>query len=253
MNSVKIRNIVIGEGRPKICVPIVGITKEEILNQGKSIVSSPVDIIEWRVDWFQNIFSNEAVLEVLKELRDILKEIPLLFTFRTLNEGGEKDIKPEAYKEINKLVASTGMVDLIDVEAFIGEEIAREIIAFAHDKDIKVIASNHDFNKTPSKEEIVKRLCWMQKIGADIPKIALMPRCKKDVLTLLEATLEMSENHKETPIITMSMAGMGVLSRLAGEIFGSAITFGSDGKASAPGQIDVRELYDILEILHESI
>ena len=51
----------------------------------------------------------------------------------------------------------------------------------------------------------------MQTLGADIPKIALMPTYKKDVLTLLEATLEMSEQYADRPIITMSMAGTGVV------------------------------------------
>ena len=33
MNTVNVRNIVIGEGIPKICVPIVGKTKEELLSE----------------------------------------------------------------------------------------------------------------------------------------------------------------------------------------------------------------------------
>ena len=35
MNPVVVRNVKIGEGIPKICVPIVGITREEILESGK--------------------------------------------------------------------------------------------------------------------------------------------------------------------------------------------------------------------------
>mgnify|MGYP000529625487 CR=1 FL=1 len=82
----------------------------------------------------------------------------------------------------------------------------------------------------------------MQELGADIPKIAVMPTCKQDVITLLSATLEMSEKYADRPIITMSMAGTGVISRLTGETFGSALTFGAASKASAPGQIGVNEL-----------
>ena len=66
----------------------------------------------------------------------------------------------------------------------------------------------------------------MQELGADIPKIAVMPQNKQDVLTLLAATEEMNRNHADRPIITMSMAGTGVVSRLCGEVFGSALTFG---------------------------
>ena len=53
-------------------------------------------------------------------------------------------------------------------------------------------------------------------------------------MTLLEATLEMSEQHADRPIITMSMASNGMISRLSGEVFGSCLTFGAAGKASAP-------------------
>ena len=112
--------------------------------------------------------------------------------------------------------------------------------------------SNHDFFKTPSKEEIVSRLCKMQDLGADLPKIAVMPQSTADVLTLLCATDEMVTKFAKTPIITMSMAGIGVISRLSGEIFGSALTFGAAKEASAPGQLSVDKLNKVLEVIHES-
>ena len=99
----------------------------------------------------------------------------------------------------------------------------------------------------------MRRLCMMQDYGADIPKMAVMPRNKQDVLTLLSATLEMSEQFADRPIITMSMAGTGVVSRLTGETFGSALTFGAATKASAPGQINVNELERVLDIIHKSL
>ena len=105
------------------------------------------------------------------------------------------------------------------------------IISKAHDFNVKVVSSNHDFDKTPEKEELIRRLCKMQELGADIPKIAVMPTCRRDVLMLLDATLEMTESYADRPIITMSMAGTGVISRLAGEAFGSALTFGAATKA----------------------
>lgn len=127
------------------------------------------------------------------------------------------------------------------------------IISKAHDFNVKVVSSNHDFDKTPEKEELIRRLCKMQELNADIPKIAVMPTCRRDVLMLLDATLEMTESYADRPIITMSMAGTGVISRLAGEAFGSALTFGAATKASAPGQIPVNELKQVLDILHKSL
>ena len=81
----------------------------------------------------------------------------------------------------------------------------------------------------------------------------LMPQSKLDVLTLLSATEEMNRLYADRPIITMSMAGTGVISRLCGEVFGSALTFGAAGKASAPGQMGVNDLNTVLNLLHKSL
>lgn len=253
MNTVQIRNITIGEGRPKICVPIVGRTAEDIFAQAKNILDLPVDLVEWRVDWYEDVFTIDKVQKTAAGLRNILGDIPLLFTFRTSKEGGEKEISAEDYAALNIMAAQSGYVDLVDVEIFTGDEIVRKIIEKAHESGVKVIASNHDFFQTPEKDEIVRRLRFMQESGADIPKIAVMPTCKQDVLTLLSATLEMTEKYADRPIITMSMAATGVVSRLTGETFGSAVTFGAASKASAPGQIGVQELKQVLDVIHKSM
>ena len=253
MNTVKVRNIEIGAGIPKICVPIVGVTKEEIIEEAKTFDTIPVDVVEWRVDWFEGVFDFDKVFDVLKDLREVLGDIPLLMTFRTSKEGGEKAIDDRAYADLNLKAARTGYVDLIDVEAFTGDEIVKEIIDGAHKAGVKVVASNHDFHKTPKKEDIISRLCKMQDLGADIPKIAVMPQSKKDVLTLLAATEEMVSTYADRPIITMSMSATGVISRLCGEVFGSALTFGAAKKASAPGQMGVNDLSCVLSLLHKAL
>lgn len=253
MNTVKVRNIEIGAGIPKICVPIVGITKEDIIAEAKTFDTIPVDVVEWRADWFENVFDLDKVLDVLKDLRDVLGDTPLLMTFRTSKEGGEKAIEDAAYAELNIKAAQSGYVDLVDVEVFTGDKIVKQIIDGAHAAGVKVVASNHDFFKTPDKDDIIGRLRKMQVLGADIPKIAVMPQNKKDVLTLLAATEEMTDKYADRPIITMSMAGTGVISRLCGEVFGSALTFGAAKKASAPGQMGVNDLSTVLGLLHNAL
>ena len=253
MKTVKIRNVEIGAGIPKICVPIVGVTKKEILAQAKALLEFHADVVEWRIDWFENVFEFDALLDVLRDLREVLGDMPLLMTFRTSKEGGEKAIEPEAYAELNIKAAQTGLVDLVDVEVFTGDEIVSWIIREAHAANVYVVASNHDFDKTPDKDDIVGRLRKMQDMDADIPKIAVMPRCKRDVLTLLAATEEMATDYADRPIITMSMAGTGVISRICGEVFGSALTFGAAGKASAPGQMGVQDLSTVLGLLHKAL
>ena len=146
----------------------------------------------------------------------------------------------------------SGLIDLIDVEVFIGDDYVKEMIHVAHKHNVFVVASNHDFDKTPPKSDIIYRLRKMQDLGADIPKIAVMPKTTDDVLTLLAATTEMNENYAEKPIITMSMAGLGAISRVSGITFGSSMTFGAAKNASAPGQLDVKELRYILDVLYRS-
>ncbi len=252
-NYVEVRGVKIGEGVPKICAPIVGVTKEDILASAKEISNHKIDVVEWRVDWFEGVFDFAQVEDVLKDLRPALADTPILFTFRTSKEGGEKAIEAADYVKLNIAAAKTGMVDLVDVEAFTGDEYVKEIVEAAHEAGVAVVASNHDFDKTPDKDDIVSRLRKMQDLGADIPKIAVMPQNKKDVLTLLSATEEMYSEYADRPIITMSMAGTGLISRLCGEVFGSALTFGAVGKVSAPGQMDAEGLHTILNLIHESI
>ena len=253
MNTIKVRNIEIGSGTPKIIVPIVGVTKQEIIDEAKTFDSIPVDVVEWRVDWFEGAFDFEKVEDVLKELRAVLGETPILMTFRTSKEGGEKSIEPEDYAKLNIKAAQTGYVDFIDVEIFTGDDIVREMIDAIHASGTKVIASNHDFDKTPAKSDLLYRLRKMQDMGADIPKIAVMPQNKRDVLTLLAATEEMVTDYADRPVITMSMAGTGVISRLCGEVFGSSMTFGAAKKASAPGQMGVNDLNTVLGLLHNAM
>lgn len=253
MIPVKVRNVEIGTGKPKICVSNIGVTKEEILALTKKYTNIPMDVMEWRVDWYEDVTDAAKVIETAKEIRELLGEIPFLFTFRTSKEGGNFQLPDEDYKTLNIAVAQSGYVDIVDVEIFTGDEIVTEMIEKIHAAGAKIIASNHDFDQTPSQSDIVYRLRKMQDMGADIPKIAVMPQCKKDVITLLAATEEMATNFATQPIITMSMAAQGSVSRLSGEYFGSALTFGAGEAASAPGQISADQLNDVLTTIHNSL
>lgn len=250
MTPVRIRNTVIGEGVPKICVPMTGATEEELLAEARHIAALPADMAEWRVDWYEHAFDTDAVLRTAEKIRAVLTEKVLLFTFRTAAEGGERAISPEDYCRLNLAAAQSGAVDLIDTELFMGEKALTPVIRGAHEAGVRVVASNHDFTATPPKNVLIQRLCDMQQLGADIVKIAVMPQDQKDVLTLLAATEEMNRLHAACPVITMSMAGLGAISRISGELFGSAVTFASAGKASAPGQLPIDELKTTLELFH---
>ncbi len=249
-NIVKVRDIIIGEGIPKICVPIMGNDDEEIFEGLKGIKDVEVQVIEWRVDFYQDIHNIDSLYKTLAKLREVVGNLPILATFRSKKEGGNKEISVQQYIDLNKCMIDSGYIDLIDVETYTGDSIVKELIDYAKDKEVKVVLSNHDFDKTPDKEEIINRLCKMQELGADICKIALMPNNPKDVLTLLDATYEMTTMYADRPIVTMSMSAIGGVSRMIGEVFGSAITFGAMGKSSAPGQFPVEELSQGLKMFN---
>ena len=252
MKTVMLRGVEVGAGMPKIIVPIVANTAEGILAKAEEFLNYEFDVVEWRVDFYDDVFDTEKVLRTLKALNEKLGDKPILFTFRTKKEGGEKEISMEAYTALNTAVASSGYADAVDVEIFSGDDVVRANIDAIHAAGRAVVGSNHDFDKTPDKADLLYRLRKMQDMGADIPKIAVMPKCPADVVTLLDATQEMFTKYADRPIITMSMA-KGVISRLVGEYFGSSMTFGAVGQVSAPGQIPADELRNVMKILHKAL
>ncbi len=250
VEGLKVRTIEFGIGKPKICVPIVARNREDILFQVEEALKRTPDCIELRIDWFEEVSDTEKVLELVKEIRERLGDVVFLFTFRTAKEGGEATIGCEAYRELCKAVCESGYIDMIDVEAYMEEGLLTELVDVAHSHHVFVVASNHDFLETPFEEDIVNRLQFMDQSGADIPKIAVMPRNERDVLTLLSATLRYRELGGVKPVITMSMGSIGTVSRLAGEVFGSALTFAVVNRASAPGQLFVDDVKYALDIMY---
>lgn len=250
---VKINDVEIGSGLPKICIPLVAHKREELQEELEKLQDLPYDLVEWRVDFYENIEQEEVMKEALLLIRRYLGYRPLLFTFRTAKEGGNRPISKEDYFRLNLAAARSRLVDIVDVEIYRDEEMVEVLVKALHKQGVYVLGSNHDFSKTPDKAEIVSRLCRMQELDVDITKIALMPGNKQDVLELLAAAVAMEDTYGDRPCVTMSMGKIGIISRVAGGFSGSAITFGAAEKASAPGQIPAGKLNNILQILSESI
>lgn len=248
MRFVNLDEILIGDGRPKICVPIVARTLEEANSQSYEIANLSADLIEIRGDFLELYSDAEYVVSLIHEVQRITSR-PSIYTFRTGREGGNRNISEEDYVDLLEKVISSNVPELVDIELFTTETEVESLVALAHEHGIKVVMSNHDFEKTPDKQEIFERLMRMEELGADIAKIAVMPRDIYDVNVLLGATC-IAKKTLDIPIVTMSMGKMGAISRMAGEVFGSSITFGTVGRASAPGQIHVDELSQVLEIIH---
>lgn len=247
--AVTVRGTAIGSGRPKVIVPLTGGTLDELLEQAAAVVAAAPDVVEWRVDHLAGGRATpDEVAAAGTALRGALGGLPLLVTIRTADEGGLADVTDDEYVAAYRAVLGTGVVDLLDVEVTRGEDTVRTVVDLAHAAGAAVVGSNHDFDATPAREEIVRRLLLMEARGADVLKIAVMPRDPADVLTLLAATWDTAQRASR-PLITMSMGPTGVASRITGGVFGSAATFGTVGRASAPGQVEVAALRAALELL----
>ena len=246
---IQIKNLMIGSGIPKICVPLTGTTKEKICQEAEAAKKAAADLVEWRADFFEGLLDPEACRKVLEDLAEILGETPLLFTIRTSEEGGNIAISLEDYKACNLNAAKSGKADLVDVEVMGNPQEKATLVADLQKEGTKVIASSHDFHKTDSQEILLNRFREMEKSGADILKMAVMPHGFEDVAAIMEATNAMRQEC-EKPLVSMAMGSIGSITRISGENFGSGITFGTVGAASAPGQFPIGELRSLLEALH---
>ncbi len=231
----------------KTIVPITAKTKEQALAQAQVIANTAdADLAEFRIDLLSFAGDTKQVIALGHELKKILGNKSMIATIRTKNEGGQLEISDADYGKTYQAYLKNPFMDWLDVEMFRDQKVVSEIVQKAHQKKVLVVMSNHDFQKTPSQDEIEKRLLKQDQMGADILKIAVMPKSKQDVFTLMNATLKVSQQTTK-PLLTMSMGQLGTISRVATANMGGSYSFGMIGQASAPGQIDVSKLKQILQ------
>lgn len=238
--------------QPLICTPLVGKTRDVILSELEDIVKKKPDIIEWRADYFEGIANQNDVVLLAKQIVANEGNIPVIFTLRSKSEGGHYVQTPADCFNLIAAICKETEVAYVDYELRNSPELIMKLRQLATKTNTKIIASFHDFNRTPDKEALLKKLSEAEKYGADVAKIAVMPNNLEDVLTLLEVTL-LAHSIVAIPIITISMGSSGVVTRLFGGVFGSAVTFAVGQDSSAPGQIPLEEMKTVLAILQKSM
>jgi len=237
---------------PYICTPLTGKNKEEIFSELESLIPKQPDMIEWRVDFLEEIHNPAKVLSIAEEISSVSK-MPLLFTIRSEKEGGE-EISLSEDEKVNLLseVCKTSAVDMIDFEISNDPDHIKALRKVSKENNKKLILSYHNFDQTPANTEILKRVFNAELYEADIAKVAVMPKDKDDVLRLLEVTKEADEA-LDIPIVTMAMGDIGGFSRIVGWAYGSVITFGQGVKSSAPGQIPIDILKQMIKMTQEVV
>lgn len=249
---IDIKGIRIGGGVPVVCVPIVATTASEILSEIKRLSNEHVQMIEWRVDYFDKIERLGEVEQALLELSKFTQECILLATYRSKEEGGQGELAPDKRDDLLLFLAKNKAVDFVDVE-LMQRDYPDTFVKKIQECGARVIASCHHFHGAPSQKQMLLELQTLSQCGADIAKLAVMPSTFEDTCNLLFVTKLFSDDPNHTLVITMAMGKMGVLSRLCGEITGSVVTFASGTQASAPGQVEREKLTVLLEQLHQCI
>jgi 3-dehydroquinate dehydratase-1 len=255
MNQVKVietRGKKLGGEPPLICTPLVGRSPERILAEAASVVAKKPDAIEWRVDFFDGIGETAAVLEVARALRAATGELPIIFTRRSIKEGGEPiAIGDEEVVRLYDAIGASRLVDFIDFEMGNDPEHVRRVRASTRAHETRLILSYHNFGYTPGREFLVQRFFEAERLGADVAKVAVMPRDRNDVLTLLAATAE-ADAKGGIPLISMAMGPLGSVTRMIGGVFGSSLSFAVGEAASAPGQIPIADLVAVYDIIRRA-
>ncbi len=250
MGPITIKGMTIGQGAPKTIISVMGKDKAECLQTIEEGKVAGCDCFEWRGDFSDCRHDADAMIELGKAIASSVPNNPLLFTFRSTSQGGNDTFSVEEYVALNKALIEAEILDMIDIESWIGDTAIRELIECAKAHQVVTLVSYHNFAGTPSRQWLVNLMTHALDLGADIPKCAVMAKDAHDTLELLSATEEVRRLHTTGPLLTMAMGREGSISRLAGEYFGSALTFCSLSQSSAPGQVDVRLARTIMDELH---
>lgn len=248
--QVTVRNKVIGGPDFLICMPLVAAKKPDLLKKAATIKRFDPDLLEWRIDAYDHVQDIDHSMDTLAELRTQFSETPLVFTCRIHSEGGLKKLAGGQRQHLLTAAMASGNLDIIDIELCNDTDFIQSVMKTARKSSVRIILSYHNFDTTPDETFIFDTLLKARDLGADIAKVAVMPRKKHDVLTLLSATLRARQQGLKIPAITMSMGRQGILTRLAGGLFGSDVTFASGATSSAPGQLPVESLRRAMAALY---
>lgn len=242
-----IRNAVFGGPQPLFCIPLVAKDSAQLAAQAQVAHRLKPDVVEWRADSYDGIDAH-IVLKAADSLRRTLDQ-PIIFTLRIHSEGGAKPMDQDVRFQVIEGALRSGLIDIVDLELSNGPQVLKPLVHNAHEHGKRVILSFHDFESTPNNDVLLDRISTMVGQGADIAKIACMPKEHADVLRLLQVTSSARQMFPSVPLCTMSMRRLGSITRVAGFLYGSDMAFAIGQEASAPGQIPIADARAIAETL----
>ena len=204
---------------------IVGIVDSpEAASAAKRLPKSGVDYLEWRAD-----FLGEKIPK---------SPIPWIITARHPMEGGKNALTQSRRRELLlSLLPSAALVD-IEARSLAG---LKDVVACAKNNGVGIIASFHDFKKTPTTSRLREVIRRAKDAGATLVKIATRTTTPKDVSRLLDLW-----NATPLPLAIMGMGPLGMSSRLLFANCGSALNYGWLHSPNVPGQWSAAELRTLI-------
>ena len=245
---INLRGREFGGPEPLFCVPLVAGEPAELLAQAEVARTLEPDLVEWRAD-FSNDLTPAGLVDTGKLLREVLRDVPVIFTLRKKAEGGAQEMPQTARRAAIEAVLHSGSIDVIDLELANEPEFLEPLVGIARQHGVRVILAFHDFQGTPTDEAMLAMIASMHANGADIAKIAVMPKAPGDVLRLLRVTAEARRIYPGLPLAVMSMGALGSITRVAGFLYGSDMAFAVGKEASAPGQIPIKDARLMADLL----
>lgn len=188
---------------------------------------------ELRADLLADPAQVRAALTAVKAA----SSLPLLLTYRSATEGGKGAGHGQGYEDyLASLLQLRPAVAAVDIE--MACPASKALVAEAKAGGYDVVGSCHDFTATPSAAQITQKLAQITAAGADITKVAYMPRTAQDVAALRHAAHDFAGAYPHQPLIAISMGQLGAPSRTD---LVNCLTFATiaDGAASAPGQATI--------------
>ena len=221
------------------CLPIRVKTKKEVLDTIKA--SREYDLFEIWLDYIEDldmVFVNHLVKTYEEKLvllfrRDHLEK-PLMGT--------------EQQREIIQAIeGKTCYLDLDLTQTELQEYIKTNSIS------VNLIASYHNYDHTPENSVLNDIVADLRNHNPAIIKLATLCHTESDSVRLLEILLKLKAEN-ETYIV-LGMGEFGTIARLAGTMWGNAITFAPKdaSQATAPGQLTKKEIEEILSTLSSTV
>lgn len=226
--------------KASLCLPIIKTTTQEV-TQVIEANENTFDMFEIWIDYIMDDFSKislfiEAISKRFKKR--------IIIVFRRMDEE-PMHMSSEKRREIISLGKNSLFIDLdIDTQ--------QNDLDFAKQIQSKtIIASFHDYKKTPRTSVLVGIINKMSLFQPAIYKIATFCETEKEAIALLHLLLNLKEEGKD--VIILGMGEKGLVTRIFGSLWGNKIIFAPENpkEQSAPGQLTREQLQKIFTIIKQ--